>query len=87
MKLIDMTEESKTGEAQSQQFEKMIDDVESEYGAKVTHFVTDGDGGSSKGRKLLVKKRPHLLAPECWGHQVACLLLDIMVANFKYRAS
>ncbi|KAL1671254.1 ribonuclease H-like domain-containing protein [Schizophyllum commune] len=76
LKLIDMTEESKMGEAQSQQFEKMIDDVESEYGAKVTHFVTDGDGGSSKGRKLLVKKRPHLLAPECWGHQGQLMLGD-----------
>ncbi|KAL1713854.1 ribonuclease H-like domain-containing protein [Schizophyllum commune] len=64
LKLIDMTEESKTGEAQSQQFEKMIDDVE------------NGDGGSSKGQKLLVKKRPHLLAPECWGHQGQLMLGD-----------
>ena len=51
-------------------FEGMIDDAETEYCCIVVVFVTDDDGGSSKGRKLLVIKRPWLLAPACTSHQV-----------------
>ncbi|TRM63057.1 ribonuclease H-like domain-containing protein [Schizophyllum amplum] len=81
LKLIDTTSMNKDGPAQCKQFEDMIDDAEEVYKCQVLYFVTDGDGGSSKGRKLLVKNRPYMLAPTCWGHQGQLMLGDYFRVN------
>lgn len=52
------------------QFEKIIDHVEKKYDCIVIYFVTDADGGSKKGRIILGKRRPYMLVPSCWAHQV-----------------
>ncbi|KAL1738592.1 hypothetical protein HDZ31DRAFT_5903, partial [Schizophyllum fasciatum] len=76
LELIDATSMDKTGEAQCKLFENMIDKVEDDYACQVFYLVTDADGGSSKGRKLLVVSRPHIIAPDCWGHQGQLMLGD-----------
>lgn len=60
----------KTGPGQCEQFEKIIDSIEEKYGCIIIYLSTDADGGSNKGRKILGKKRPYLIVPSCWAHQV-----------------
>ncbi|KAJ3978353.1 hypothetical protein F5890DRAFT_1382107, partial [Lentinula detonsa] len=74
--VIDATAENKDGLAQCQNFEDTIDHIQKEYHCTVIYFLTDADGGSKKGRILLVKKRPYLLAPSCWSHQARSTLGD-----------
>jgi len=57
------------------QFETIIDRIENTYGCVIIYFTTDADGGSKKGRILLQKKRPWMLTPSCWAHQV-CIKLS-----------
>ncbi|KAE9402348.1 hypothetical protein BT96DRAFT_991320 [Gymnopus androsaceus JB14] len=55
--LIDLkksNKDCKDGPSMSVAFERMIDETEEEYKCIVVVFVTDDDGGSSKGHKLLV---------------------------------
>lgn len=49
----------------------MIDKAEAEYGCIVVCLCCDNDGGSHKGRDLLVEKRPWLFTPPCCAHQVS----------------
>lgn len=55
------------------QFESIIDRVEGKYHCIVIYFTTDSNGGSKKERKDLAKRRPWLLVPSCWAHQVSDL--------------
>ena len=41
----------------------------------VVCVTTDASGESRKARKLLVKKKPELVAPDCQSHQVNCYLV------------
>ncbi|KIM74222.1 hypothetical protein PILCRDRAFT_14572 [Piloderma croceum F 1598] len=56
------------------QFESIIDCIETKYNCIVIYFTTDSDGGSKKGCQLLEKQRPWLLAPSCWAHQFQLVL-------------
>ncbi|KAI4293644.1 hypothetical protein K525DRAFT_176946, partial [Schizophyllum commune Loenen D] len=76
LELVDTTSLDKTGEAHCALFKTMIDKVEKEYKCLVVYFVTDADGGSRKGRKLLTIERPYIIAPDCWGHQGQLMLGD-----------
>lgn len=71
LELINVTAENKDGPSQCDHFAEMIDRVELKYGCFVIYFTTDADGGSKKGRILLGKKRPWLILPSCWAHQVS----------------
>lgn len=55
-------------------FEGMIDKAEDTYGVVITAFCCDNDGGSQRGRKDLVLKRPWLFGPPCCAHQVITAL-------------
>ncbi len=52
-------------------FEGMIDKAEELYCLIVIAFCCDNDGGSQKGRKNLVLKRPWLFVSPCCAHQVS----------------
>ena len=54
---MEVTAHNKDGVVMVDQFEKIIDRVKAEYGCKVVYLTTDADGGSKKGRKILV---------QCW---------------------
>ena len=66
---MEVTAHNKDGVAMADQFKKIIDHVEAEYGCKVVYLTTDADGGSKKGRKILMQCRPWMWAPDCWAHQ------------------
>ena len=51
-------------------FENMIDKAEDTYNVVIVAFCCDNDGGSQRGRKDLVLKRPWLFGPPCCAHQV-----------------
>jgi hypothetical protein len=51
-------------------FEEVIDRVEKKYNCTVIYFTTDSDGGAKKGRLILQERRPWLLVPQCFAHQV-----------------
>ncbi|KZP22392.1 hypothetical protein FIBSPDRAFT_690520, partial [Athelia psychrophila] len=76
LQLVDVTSANKDGIAMANQFESIIDQVESRYDCTVAYFVTDADGGSKKGRVLLGKRRPYLIVPSCWAHQFQLTLGD-----------
>jgi hypothetical protein len=48
------------------QFSNIIDRVEDKHNCVVIYFITDADGDSNKGHKLLKKARPWIFAPSCW---------------------
>ncbi|KAJ7194227.1 hypothetical protein GGX14DRAFT_576547 [Mycena pura] len=50
-------------------FAKVISEVETTYLCYVVYFVTDADGGSRKGRAILLTLRPDLFLPSCFAHQ------------------
>ncbi|KAF5341450.1 hypothetical protein D9758_014739 [Tetrapyrgos nigripes] len=68
--LLKVTAESKDGDTQCAQFERMIDRVENVYNCKVLFFVMDDNGGSKKGHVELGKKCPYLILPLCCQIQV-----------------
>ena len=70
LELMNSTADSKDGEGLCVIFEEMIDRVEKQHECVVTSFTTDADGGSKKGRVILIIRRPWLFGPSCWGHQV-----------------
>ncbi|KAJ6623800.1 hypothetical protein B0H10DRAFT_2213164 [Mycena sp. CBHHK59/15] len=80
LQLVDATACAKDGPGMSKQFCEIIDFIEREYNCTVIYFVTDADGGSLKGRKLLQKLRPWLFTPSFWGHQSQLILVDYFKA-------
>jgi hypothetical protein len=51
-------------------FEGMIDKAEEVYLVCIVAFCCDNDGGSQRGRKDIVLRRPYLFGPLCCAHQV-----------------
>lgn len=68
--LILATAHKKDGASMCHAFEGMIDSAENVYGVIIVAFCCDNDGGSQRGRKDLVLKRPWLFGPPCCAHQV-----------------
>ncbi|KAK7015051.1 hypothetical protein R3P38DRAFT_3205081 [Favolaschia claudopus] len=50
-------------------------------GGIVIAYITDNDGGSQRGRKDLVIKRPYLFGIQCCSHQGQLILLDYFKEN------
>ena len=73
---MEITVQNKDGVAMANQYDKIINHIEVEYHCQVIHFTTDADGGSKKGHKVLVKRRPWMWAPDCWAHQSQLFLGD-----------
>jgi len=67
-------------------FEGMIDRAKDEYGVIIVAFCCDNDGGSQKGRKILVIRCPWLFVPPCCAHQVCdtCLICSIQNLIHSY---
>lgn len=85
MEAIDATAFNKDGEALCAHFDEIIERVQRKYGCAVVIFVTDADGGCKKGRILLGKKRPYLLVPSCWAHQVCSRFFILTLPVFTIR--
>ncbi|KAJ8453944.1 hypothetical protein ONZ45_g19501 [Pleurotus djamor] len=83
VKLKISTGDPKDGEAMSQAFGEIIDDVEKEYKCLVVCFCTDNDGGSQAGRKQLIKARPWIFGPPCCAHQFQLILGDYFKVNTR----
>ncbi len=45
--------------------------LEHDWKVKVIAFTTDASGEARKARRLLRKKMPRLVTPDCWAHQVS----------------
>ncbi|KAF7333164.1 DUF659 domain-containing protein [Mycena venus] len=82
--LIDVIQSSgkpKDGESMCNAFFAMIDKAEAEHGCIVAGLCCDNDGGSHKGRDLMVERRPWLFGPPCCGHQGQLMLVDYFKVN------
>ncbi|KAJ7190100.1 ribonuclease H-like domain-containing protein [Mycena pura] len=82
IELIEVTSLSKDGPSLCEQFAGMIDRVEEKYGFTIIYFTTDADGGSKKGRKLLGLKRPYLILPSCWAHQLTTAQSHLIFGDY-----
>ena len=60
----------KDGQGMCSFYKEKIDLIEEKFGCTVLYYITDANGGSLKGRKLLLEERPWLFAPSCMAHQV-----------------
>ncbi|KAJ7605659.1 ribonuclease H-like domain-containing protein [Roridomyces roridus] len=69
LQLVNTTASNKDGKSMRKFFLETIAAVEEKYKCKVYYFVTDADGGSKKGRELLLQDRPDLFTPSCFAHQ------------------
>ncbi|RDB15234.1 hypothetical protein Hypma_004745, partial [Hypsizygus marmoreus] len=69
----------KDGVSMCTAFEGMIDRAEDVYHVCIVAFCCDNDGGSQRGRKDLVLKRPWLFGPPCCAHQL--ILGDYFTEN------
>ena len=49
---------------------------------KLIAWCSDAGGDSAKMRHLLVQKLPHLIAVDCWAHQVIILCIQSNLAGF-----
>lgn len=49
---------------------------------KLIAWCSDAGGDSAKMRRLLVQKLPHLIAVDCWAHQVIILCIRSNLAGF-----
>lgn len=69
-------------------FEEVIDRVERKYKCTVIYFTTDSDGGAKKGRLLLQERRPWLLVPQCFAHQVrVCAYIKLKLIQTIHSSS
>ncbi|KAG6858394.1 hypothetical protein C0995_000318 [Termitomyces sp. Mi166 len=79
--LINSTAHKKDGAAMCEAFEGMIDRAEQDYGVYIVALCCDNDGGSQRGRKDVVLKRPWLFGPPCCAHQFQLTLGDYFIEN------
>ncbi|KAF8150576.1 hypothetical protein B0H34DRAFT_791004 [Crassisporium funariophilum] len=85
--LILATAHKKDGASMCKAFEEMIDEAEEVYGVHVVAFCCDNNGGSQRGRKDLVLKRPHLFGPPCCAHQFQLILGEYFEENEEAAAT
>lgn len=50
---------------------EVIKILEHDWGVTVIGFTTDASGEARKARRLLQKRIPRLVTPDCWAHQVS----------------
>jgi hypothetical protein len=63
-------------------FEEVIDHIEKKYKCIVIYFTTESDGGAKKGRLILEDRRPWLLVPLCFAHQVyVCASVNLHITD------
>ncbi|GLB45578.1 putative protein of unknown function (DUF 659) [Lyophyllum shimeji] len=79
--LILATAHRKDGVSMCKAFEGMIDKAEDVYGVCIVAFCCDNNGGSQRGRKDLMLKRPWLFGPPCCAHQFQLILGDYFIEN------
>ncbi len=60
-----MTKDKKDGASMCQAFERMIDEIDKHHNCETVCLCTDCNGGSGRGQKDLVVKRPWLFVPPC----------------------
>jgi hypothetical protein len=85
VELFEASSQSKDGLAMCYFYAEMIDLIKSRSGCTVLYYITDANGGSLKGRKLLHKKRPWMFVPSCMAHQVCWFILLVIVCVIDYN--
>jgi hypothetical protein len=70
VRVHDASGERKTAENLYRELEKVIAELEGEWKIIVVAVCSDAGGEALKGRKITVRKRPDLVGPDCFGHQV-----------------
>ncbi|KAF8161032.1 ribonuclease H-like domain-containing protein [Crassisporium funariophilum] len=79
--LILATAHKKDGASMCEAFKGMVDKAEEKYGVTVVAVCCDNNGGSQRGRKDLVIKRPWMFGPPCCAHQFQLMLGDYFEEN------
>lgn len=70
VRVHDASGERKTAENLYRELEKVINELEGEWEIVIVAISSDAGGEALKSRKMAVKARPHLVGPDCFGHQV-----------------
>ena len=70
IRVHDASGERKTAENLFRELEEVMDDLEGNWNIIVVAITSDAGGDALKGRKMARRKRPHLVTPDCFSHQV-----------------
>ncbi|KAF8876093.1 ribonuclease H-like domain-containing protein, partial [Infundibulicybe gibba] len=78
--VIDTSGERKTADLLYQKLRNVKEKVEAKWGVVVVAITGDASGESLRARKDLVRLSPHLLAPDCYAHQINLMVSDYFKA-------
>ncbi|KZT19628.1 hypothetical protein NEOLEDRAFT_1151838 [Neolentinus lepideus HHB14362 ss-1] len=84
IRVHDISSERKSAENLLKLVEDDIDNCKKDLGVEIVGWCTDSGGDCNKMRKLLTKKRPHILTPACWSHQMNLLVKDYFKLNASF---
>lgn len=74
VRVIDASAERKTADILLQHMLEVVHTLQHDWKITVVAFTTDASGESKKARKLLKTRRPDLIVPNCFSHQVRHLV-------------
>ncbi|KAH9026059.1 hypothetical protein EDB85DRAFT_1869147 [Lactarius pseudohatsudake] len=70
IRVHDASGERKTAENLFPELEKVLSDLQQSWNITVVAITSDAGGDALKGRKMAHRKYPHIVVPDCFGHQV-----------------
>ncbi|SJK98740.1 uncharacterized protein ARMOST_02009 [Armillaria ostoyae] len=77
----DASNERKTAAKLFERMIEVINNLENKWGVHVIVFTTDASGESRKARKLLARRLPHLITPDCYAHEINLIVRDYFKAD------
>ncbi|KDQ64319.1 hypothetical protein JAAARDRAFT_187663 [Jaapia argillacea MUCL 33604] len=80
----EISPEEKTGDAMLEIIEADITFIEKEYGVKIISWCTDEGPDGKKARRLLGAKRPDLVVPPCWAHQINLIVGEYLKLKIAF---
>ncbi|KAH9029946.1 ribonuclease H-like domain-containing protein [Lactarius pseudohatsudake] len=76
IRVHDASGERKTAENLFPELEKVLSDLQQSWNITVVAITSDAGGDALKGRKMAHRKYPHIVVPDCFGHQTNLIVGD-----------
>ncbi|KAH9162790.1 ribonuclease H-like domain-containing protein [Lactarius sanguifluus] len=84
IRVHDASGERKTAENLFPELEKVLSDLEQSWNITVVAITSDAGGDALKGRKMAHRKYPHIVVPDCFGHQTNLIVGDFFRSNAEF---
>ncbi|KAH9004423.1 ribonuclease H-like domain-containing protein, partial [Lactarius hengduanensis] len=84
IRVHDASGERKTAENLFPELEKVLSDLQQSWNITVVAITSDAGGDALKGRKMAHRKYPHIVVPDCFGHQTNLIVGDFFRSNAEF---